>query len=127
MERWTIPEPQAGRYRLHINFGGPGFWCMFDYAARPDPAVEGIAVAVGGSADPDTADWFPHLKRGMDEGWRTLRDDFGRVLTGVRVVVTKVHTHPVATTARGCEYYGSEFVLEFGRYRAVPSAAEPGP
>jgi hypothetical protein len=30
VERWTIPQLIGGRFRLHINFGGRGFWCMFD-------------------------------------------------------------------------------------------------
>ena len=119
MERWTIAEPQADRFRLHINFGGRSFWCMFDYAVAPEPGREGIEVVAGADADAETVRWFPDLKRGMETGWLILQEHDGRLLSGVRVEVTKIHTHPVDTTAQGCEWYGRIFIVQLGPDRAV--------
>src|SRR5687768_889530 len=118
VDRWTIAEPHAGRFRLHINFGGRGFWCMFDYAAAPVPGLEGIHVAIGAAPDADTVRWFPDLKRGMESGWAALQEHYERLLTGVRIVVTRIHAHPTDTTAQGCERYGRSFIVELGRHRA---------
>ncbi len=120
MERWTIPHPLSGRFRLHINFGGPGFWCMFDHRTTPDQHVDGVEVSVSAAADADTRAWFLHIRRGMETGEQWLQEHHGRLLTGVRVEITKVHTHAVATTAVGCERYGKEFIYELGRYQAGP-------
>jgi hypothetical protein len=51
VEQCTIPEPITGRFRLLINFGGRAFWCMFDYAARPAPRVDGVGVEITRAAD----------------------------------------------------------------------------
>jgi hypothetical protein len=126
VERWKIPDVLAGRYRRHINFGGRGYWCMFDYTARPASGLDTLMVEVAEGADADTARWFPHLKRGMESGWRVLQDHYGRLLVGVRVEVTKVYAHLVDTTPLGCERYGSEFIEGLGRFRAVPATTEEG-
>ena len=68
MESYTISEPIADRFRLHINFGGGGYWCMFDFAVHPAPNVDGVGVEIAGAADAETVEWFPHLKRGMEAG-----------------------------------------------------------
>ena len=119
VERWTITEPHADRFRLHINFGGNGAWCMFDYAVAPAPGQDGIEVVLGADADANTTTWFPALQRGMEAGSRLLRDHYGRLLSAVRVEVRKVHTHPAHTTAQGCERYGSMFIEQLGRRLAV--------
>ena len=119
MERWTITERLADRFRLSINFGGRAFWCMFDYIASADPEVDGIEVLTSATVDSDTAEWFPHIKRGMEEGREQLKKHYGRLLTGVRIEVTKIHTHPIDTTVHGCERYGSEFIVQLGRNHAV--------
>ena len=119
MERWTIAEPYADRFRIHLNFGGHGYWCMFDYEAVPAPAQEGIDVVIGADPDADTVRWFSDLKRGMEAGWAALQEHYEQLLAGVRIVVTRIHAHPVATTAQGCEQYGRNFIVDLGRHRAV--------
>jgi hypothetical protein len=59
----------------------------------------------------------------MEAGWLILQEHYARLLSGVRVEVAKIHTHPVDTTAQGCERYGSMFIVQLGRHRAV---REPG-
>lgn len=92
---------------------------MFDYAIAPVPGQEGFKVVAGADADEETVRWFPDLKRGMEAGWLILQERYARFLNGVRVEVTKIHTHPVDTTAQGCERYGSMFIEQLGRDRAV--------
>ncbi|WP_020475680.1 hypothetical protein [Zavarzinella formosa] len=118
MERWTITEASDGRYRLHINHGGKPFWCMFDFTVRPAPGCDGVEFVLASDADPMSAEWFPHLHRGMLCGLDTARVH-GRVWAGARVEVRKVHTHPIDTTARGCEFYGFNFVLDVLPCRGV--------
>jgi hypothetical protein len=124
MERWTLTQSFSGRYRLHIQFGGRPFWCMFDYAAAPEPLSEGVEITLADGADRVSADWFPHLKRGMEQGLAEA-EQRGRRLVGVRVTVQKIHEHPVDTTAYGCERYGCSFTNALVWHRAVP-VAEPG-
>jgi len=119
MEQWTISEPHTDRFRLSIDFGGRPYWCMFDYIVAPVPACEGIEIVIRADPNADTEQWFPDLKRGMEMGWASLREESGQLLTGVRITVTKIHTHPVDTTARGCERYGWAFIVELVRSRAV--------
>jgi hypothetical protein len=111
VERWTIAEPSDGRYRLHINHGGTPYWCMFDFAILPAPDRVGVEFALAIQADSVSAEWFPHLHRGMLRGLETARE-YGREWVGVRIEVRRVHTHPTDTTARGCERYGFSFVLD---------------
>ena len=92
---------------------------MFDYVVTPVPAVDGVEIVVGSAADADTAKWFPDLKRGMEAGWVSLQKHDGHILSGVRVEVTKIHAHPMDTTACGCERYGRIFIIELGRHRAI--------
>lgn len=125
MERRTIVEPHADRFRMHINFGGRPFWCMFDYAVEPAPGREGMRVVMAAGADQDTVRWFDDLRRGMETGWAELQRD-GLLLTGVRVVVTKIHAHPIDTTAAGCERYGRAFVMDLARRRTVRGSGSVG-
>ncbi len=92
---------------------------MFDYAVTSVPGRDGIEIVAGADADAETVRWFPDLKRGMEAGWLMLQEHHARVLTGVRIEVTKIHTHPVDTTARGCEVYGSRFIEQLGLDHAV--------
>ena len=124
MERWTLGQLLAGRYRLHIQFGGRPFWCMFDYAVTPAPESEAVEIALANVADLVSVEWFPHLKRGMEQGLAEA-EQRGRRLVGVRITVQKVHEHPTDTTAYGCERYGWSFADDLVWHRAVP-VAEPG-
>jgi hypothetical protein len=129
VERWTIAEPSDGRYRLHINHGGRPDWCMFEFAVLPAPASSEVEVGLAADADPASAEWFPHLRRGMLRGLAAAREH-GRKWAGARVEVRKVHTHPVDTTAHGCERYAFTFVVEELPARGVrlpdQRPAEPG-
>lgn len=118
VERWTITEPSDGRYHLHINHGGTPYWCMFDFAVRPAPGCDGVEFALAADADSVSAEWFPHLRRGMLRGLATAREH-GRVWAGARVEVRKVHTHPTDTTAVGCERYGFSFAFDELPHRGV--------
>lgn len=109
MERWTIAEPFEGRYRRIINFGGRGYWCMFDFVVRPDVSCDRVEVELADSSDAESVEWFPHLRRGMLRAVDEVLAS-GRKWVGVRVVVRKVYTHSVDTTAYGCEQYGHAFV-----------------
>jgi hypothetical protein len=93
---------------------------MSDDAAAPAPGVDGIDTTVVEAADAATAAWFPHIRRGAEDGQRSLLEHYGRRLVGVRIEVTRVHAHPVATTASACRRYGREFILSLGRHRSVP-------
>src|SRR5689334_18483656 len=62
VERWTLKELLTGRYRLHIQFGGRPFWCMFDYAAAPTQGSEAVEIVLADGADLVSAIWFPPLK-----------------------------------------------------------------
>lgn len=110
MESWTIAEPSEGRFRLHINFGGTPFWCTFDFVLRPAQECDGVEISLAANADPLSLEWFPHLRLGMLRGLEAAHDK-GREWVGGKVEITKIHTHPTDTTARGCERYGLEFVL----------------
>jgi hypothetical protein len=126
--RWTIAETFEGRYRPHINHGGKPFYCAFDYTASPAPEVGGIEVELADEADRESAEWFPHLRAGMMQAWRASRER-GRELVGIRVVVRRVSTHPIVTTACACERYGRSFIYYLsGRALspAGPADAERG-
>ncbi|HYE18386.1 MAG TPA: hypothetical protein VEA69_08070 [Tepidisphaeraceae bacterium] len=124
MDRWTIAEPRADRFRMHINTGGGRpLWCSFDYEVAPAPALDGVEVVAGPQADAVTVRWLPHLKRGIESGSAVLRERDGRLLTGVRVVIMKVYAHPIDTTAEACERYGCSFIVDLGRERAVRQVA----
>jgi hypothetical protein len=129
VERWTIAEPSHGRNRLHINYGGRPYWCMFDFAVVPAPGTDGVEVGLAADADAASAEWSPHLRRGMLRGLEADREQ-GREWVAVRVEVRKIHAHPVDTTVRGCERYGFTFILEELPARGVPlpeqRQAEPG-
>lgn len=87
---------------------------MFDYVVTPDPGVEEMTVAIVVNADAETVIWFPHIERGMQDGCKVLLDQYGRSLSGVRIEVKKVHSHPVDTNAEVCKRYGSQFVVNLG-------------
>ena len=118
-EPWTLKELLAGRYRLHIQFGGRPFWCMFDYSAAPTGS-EAVEIVLADGADLVSAAWFPDLKRGMESGLAEA-EQRGRRLIAVRVTVQKVHAHDVDTTAFGCERYGWSFADTLVWHWAVPT------
>jgi hypothetical protein len=121
MERYMLAEPFSGRYRRSINHGGPPYWCEFDYIVTPAAGVDGIDVVCPRALDRPSATYFPHVKRGMKEGWETLKRT-GRHLTGVRVEIVKIYVHPSDTlenSARGCRNYGQSFVVDLGTYHCV--------
>jgi hypothetical protein len=91
---------------------------MFDYRMRPAPECVGMEIALAVGADAVTAELFPHLSRGMFRGL-TSEIEQGRVWTGVRVEVQKIHTHPIDTTAQGCERYGFSFATHELRFRGL--------
>lgn len=109
MERYTVTESFEGRYRLHLNQGGAPMWCMFDFAVYPAPPCDGFVIELVSSADPVSSEWFPHLRLGMQRAVEAARAR-GREWVGVRVEIRKIHAHPVDTTARACERYGTRFV-----------------
>jgi hypothetical protein len=111
MERWTITEPFAGKFRRRINFGGRPFWCMFDYSVSPAPEHGGVEITLADESDATSAQWFPWIRQGMVRGLDTARQH-GREFVGVCVIVRKVYTHPVDSTERGCESYGFAFVID---------------
>jgi hypothetical protein len=115
--RWTIAERFEGRYRPYISHGGKPFYCAFDYTASPAPEVGGVEVDLAGEADPESAKWFPHLRRGMQQKW-WMDCELGRELVGIRVVVRRVSVHPIATTDCACERYGRFFMDHLSR-RAI--------
>jgi hypothetical protein len=102
---------------------------MFDFAVSPAPECSGVEVGLAADADPESVKWFPHLRRGMLRGLETAREH-GREWVRVRVEIRKVHTHPIDTTARGCDRYGFGFALDELPHRGVQllkqSHAEPG-
>jgi len=128
VERWTVAEPSDGRFRRHINHGGTPYWCMFDFAVLPAPECCGVEVALADDADPVTAEWFPHRRRGILRGLEVAREH-SREWAGARVEVRKVHTHATDTTARGCERYGFEFAVDELPRRSVrlPEQRHAGP
>ena len=126
MERWTIAKLLSGRFRLHIQFGGRPFWCMFDYAVTPVPEVEAVAIVLAAGPDLVSAEWFPHLRRGIVRGLAEA-EKRGRRLIGVRVTVRKFYEHPTDTTAYGCERYGRSFAHDLVWHQAVPAAEQDRP
>ena len=121
MERWTLAAPHSEQYRLQVASSGRGFYCRFDYAARPDPAAEGLVVVAVEGAGPGLVEWLPHLSRGMQAGWEQLRGE-GRLLCGVRVELSAVWAHPTDTTQAGCALYAGRFVRELMSERCVQLA-----
>ena len=115
MEIWTIPEGLTGKYRPHINFGDRGFWCEFDYAVAHVSHLEGIEVVHTKTDDEETREWFPSIKRGVERAFQSLLEQ-GRMITAVRVEISKVYTHPVDTTASGCESYGFRFLHDIVQF-----------
>jgi len=118
VERWTVTESFAGRHRPHIVHGGKPYWCMFDYAVSPVPECDGVEVCLAAGADEGTAEWFPHIRRGILRGYEAARNH-GREPVGIRVEIRKVHTHPIDTTAPGCERYGYSFMVDLVQHRCV--------
>ncbi|WP_165070429.1 hypothetical protein [Paludisphaera rhizosphaerae] len=127
MERRTVREPRTGRCRIHINNGGRGPWCSFDYTSRHDPSVETVKVLIGEIADEETTRWFPDVRQGIALGWQRLHDHYGINLTGVVITIAKVYSHPIDTTSRGCELYGSLFIEGFGRDESSCVLPDGGP
>jgi hypothetical protein len=120
LERRTITEPFEGRYRPRISHGGEPFYCAFDYKASPAPGVAGVEVELDDEADRESAEWFPHLRRGMRQGWLAARER-GQELVGIRVIVRRVSTHPIATTACACERYGRYFIDHLSHRALCPA------
>jgi hypothetical protein len=119
MERWTVIEPSEGRYKIHINFGGPiHYWCQFDFAVEPAPEVEGVEIRLAADADSVAAEWFPHLRAGMIRGLENA-PKYGRTWQHARIEVRKVIAHSIDTTAYGCEQYGFRFVTTELPHRGV--------
>lgn len=125
MERWTLAAPHAGRYRLLVASAGRGFFCQFDYAARPDPDAEGLVVAAAEGTGPEVARWLPHLAKGLQAGWAELRAG-GRLAVGVRVEIAAVRTHPNDTTEAGCERFAGRFVQDLFADHGVRVAGPSG-
>ncbi len=119
MEHWTIPEPLVGRFRLHIQFGGQPFWCMFDYVLTPAPLNEPVEVTLAEGADFVSQEWFPHIRRGIVRGLAEAEERV-RELVGVRVEIQKVYDHLVDTTSQGCELYGQRFADDLVWRRSLP-------
>jgi hypothetical protein len=120
MERRTVKERFSGSFSMHINAGKPQPWCRFDYVVQPDPAIETLEVVMGEAPDEKTLFWFPDLKRGIILGWERLRDYYHFELIGIHIAITKVYSHPIATTSQGCELYARTFIDGIGRYECVP-------
>lgn len=127
MERRTVRAAHEGRCRVHVNSGGRGTWCSFDYVIRPAPSDAGVAVEIGDAPDAETLRWFPDVRRGISLGSQRLRDHYGIDLAGLLVTITKVHSHPIDTTPEGCERYGCLFIEGFGQdqSKCVPADREP--
>jgi hypothetical protein len=112
MEWWTVAVWSKDEYRLHINFGGPDrYWCRFDFQVMSSRELDGVEVRLAADADSVTTEWFPHLQRGMLQGFEESRRR-GRAWVRLLIFVDKITAHPVDTTAFGCEQYGRHFVLE---------------
>ena len=122
MESWTVRESHGARYRLMINHGGQSYWCMFDYLVSPTPGNGQTEIELSADADAVSIKWFPHLRNGMLRGLVEERER-GRELVGTRIEVQKVYEHSVDTTARGCETYGFNFVIDLMSGKAVPVVA----
>jgi hypothetical protein len=84
---------------------------MFDFAIQPAPELRGVLVELATNADALSAEWFPHLRRGMTEGLEAARER-GREWIGLRIEVRRIHIHLVATTADACDRYGRRFIVD---------------
>lgn len=115
MGKLTISEPQSGRCKVHINHGGEPSWCSFDYLMTPDAALSELIVDIGLDSDPETQRWFESVKRGIDNGVRNLREYYDHELTGIRLIIPKIYSHPIATSDAACERYAASFIEGFGK------------
>jgi hypothetical protein len=104
----------TGRCRIHINNGGVGPWCSFDFIVNRQLNLTGVEVSTPNDTDEETQTWFPHVKRGILYGIEDLNAHYERRLVQSDIQITHVYSHPVDTTAEGCERYGRLWVIGFG-------------
>ncbi len=89
----------TGRCRVHINNGGAGPWCSFDFIVNRQLNLMCVEVSTPNDADDETQTWFPHVKRGILSGIEELNAHYGRRLVQSEIQITHVYSHPVDTRA----------------------------
>ena len=111
LTRWTITNPIKREPLLKLDGGNPGY-CAYVVELWPCPECEGVEIDLTAGADVESVKWFPHVKRAFQKSIQCERED-GNEWIGIRVVVLRIMTHPVDTTKRACEIYGSWFCSFF--------------
>ncbi|WP_110515413.1 hypothetical protein [Herpetosiphon llansteffanensis] len=121
MQRWQIATPLSGCFSPRINYAGRPFWCAFDYHVVNEPTLDRLMVVASQAATEPTLIWFPQLRAGMEACWQQLAND-GVLFVGVCITIEHIATHPIDTTAQGCQYYGSAFLAWLFREHAYISS-----
>ncbi len=116
LERWTLTDRKTGRERLLLNTSNPPPFCAFDYEMAPDATVNGTVIEIGADPDADTVQWFPDVRRGMEDGLQNVESRLGRRLVQIRVTLVKIYAHLPSTTARGCQMLGRSFTWDLGKH-----------
>jgi hypothetical protein len=107
--QWTISKPFEVTFKFIVDGGGITTYCAFDVAVSLAPEYHGGIIELAVEADAESVEWFPHVYRGMLRGLEIAQED-GYELVGIRIVITKIHTHDIATTECACERNGSMFI-----------------
>jgi hypothetical protein len=107
----TVSQSWSGEYRPLINFGGRARYCPFAFTVSPAPDCDWVEVAAGVGANEEVRRWLPSLAAGIQRYCRE-RQAAGVILTGVRIEVHAVRTHPVDTYEQGVERLGFSFMFE---------------
>ena len=92
---------------------------------RPDLSC--VSVAIGQEADSETKKWFPHVERGIVSGIAVLHEHYERLLVQSLIEIPHIYSHPIDTTAAGCERFGRSWAVEFGRSDSVRPLEADGP
>jgi hypothetical protein len=110
----TVHRSWSGEYRPIINFGGRVCFCPFAFTVSPAGDCDGVVVAGSVGANESVGRWLPSLAAGMKRYCLERQAD-GVLLTGIRVEVHAVKTHPVDTSEHGVEFLAASFMHEVER------------
>jgi|LakMenE01Jun11ns_1017448.scaffolds.fasta_scaffold9877382_2 hypothetical protein len=115
MASYTINERETGRCRVHKNTGGRPFWCSFEYIIEPPPLDTACDVEIGKEPDAETQRWFPHVASGIRQGLADLTEHYNVELQSIKIRISRVISHPIATDETACVSYGRSWIVGFGR------------
>lgn len=106
---YVLDHPVSGEIRHSPQMARRPEYAGLTFEATPAPECEGVEVDNEDESSADVRQWLPSIRQGVATRVARLHEN-GEAVRGVRIRITQVSVHPVATTPAAMMKAGSQLL-----------------